>query len=1156
MKPNPKIPPQPVAATGEKDEKPKANKPGVLKLSHVPKVKITGPGAKVGGVVALLLAMMLSVFAQPGIITQPGTQASVFTNRLLTTLQASGVTNRLTFTNASAAFGATNSTHIKSNSTAGRWEWLTNYTSVVATNVNNRPTGNWTRVLAGAATYGQTRYEPRSPQTLPDAPSSTAANPVFVQVNSNGVVTSPTNFWEANAGSIEASGVDAPTVAAIMETNNAATAASATNLYPSAPLSVNFLGGTLTSGNATLGASGVAVAGGGALTPSGFIGQGVGMTNVSGVATGATNAAGAVLATIPDVSSVAASNTIYQMTNGANNLSAGTLTANNFAGNGAGLTNLFGVSTNVFYVSQNGGIATTNREGLAPDSGPALQWIYDQETNHPSGIEVVYDGVFNTAQTLKVGSKTTHTGLTPDCGIMLSNACNQWMMICRNQNGNVFTSSNMVFRNLKFYGVGESQNRYITNTSPFYEGDWRPLNSRTPTDPVTDPNNGFPPWMLGVWLSGVDGLVIENVKFDNMRTFALTLSKVKNFRVQNIVGHWDDTVATGNEDTIHLWPPLAHGVVRDVVGNGDDDVIGLITDELTYVTNVNMSVWRGTNGGVDNVVIENIYKTEAAGGIVRVIAFNQSLGNNGVTNLTLRNIKGQHGATSVIRGPITSTWSGVNVWADGLTIEDVSSDILGAGGVDLHGINGTKLTIRGVKSYGSPSYWVREWSTDRLTPAYISLSRNWGVVDISDVHCFAPAGTTNAALVSTHYSFSTAQNPMISIANSSISGTGIRAVVANHGNIGTLSFSGVSSTNTLPIPGAYTAKTVSGGGTINLAQTFGVTNYAEDTTLYLRKVRQLGYEPTPSRLRAIDWGLQYLANSGDLANMQEVGFLAGATNINEVLPKIRTYYTNEWNTNAFQINLGFTSASLSRFGLTGNGVGYLDTQIAINTTNIGFARYTNFSAGVYLHTLATTNAATAFAGGSWPATGNADRFSFDAWSPSSVSTPEITLGNTLGPNNLFTNVGLHSISTTNASLCQLWLGGDLVGSSAWNGQGFQAGTFWVMKGQYFPLSTNQVISFWYVGNSSVNRSNVSYAARIMTEMAACYSPAPVYSTGWTNYFAGPANVLIKGGANVGVTNQLGQTVADLATATNVTFTLKPGWIIGGTGLTGVATDLN
>lgn len=194
-----------IYSAGEKEkENQQPKKPGVIKTgSEKPKVKITGPGAKVVASVLLLLAMVGSLFAQPGIITQPGTQPSVFTNRLLTTLNGSGVTNRIYFTNAANVFGNTNAIHIRSNSTAQRWEWHTDWTTVVGTNTANRPTGTWRAAAIGAALYGQTRYDPRSPQTLPDAPASTAPNPSFVLVQEDGSITNNTTGNAATATSAD-----------------------------------------------------------------------------------------------------------------------------------------------------------------------------------------------------------------------------------------------------------------------------------------------------------------------------------------------------------------------------------------------------------------------------------------------------------------------------------------------------------------------------------------------------------------------------------------------------------------------------------------------------------------------------------------------------------------------------------------------------------------------------------------------------------------------------------------------------------------------------------------------------------------------------------------------------------------------------------------
>jgi hypothetical protein len=193
-----------IYATGEKEkENQKPKKPGIIKTgTEKPKVKITGPGAKVVAALLVFFCLIGDLIAQPGVIPQPGTQASVFTNRLLTTIASSGVTNRLYFTNASAAFGPTNSIHVRSNASTQKWEWHTTFATVVATNDNNRPTGTWRTITVSPTVYGYTRYEPRSPQTLPDAPASAANNPRFVQVDTNGVVVIPENFWDANSGSI------------------------------------------------------------------------------------------------------------------------------------------------------------------------------------------------------------------------------------------------------------------------------------------------------------------------------------------------------------------------------------------------------------------------------------------------------------------------------------------------------------------------------------------------------------------------------------------------------------------------------------------------------------------------------------------------------------------------------------------------------------------------------------------------------------------------------------------------------------------------------------------------------------------------------------------------------------------------------------------
>jgi hypothetical protein len=830
--------------------------------------------------------------------------------------------------------------------------------------------------------------------------------------------------------------------------------------------------------------------------------------------------------------------------------------------NAATATTALNVPTNVFYLSMWPGVtkvpgATTNG-GIGADSGPAIQALFDHVTNFPSGIEIIRDGEFITAQTLKIRSNTKLSALGWNCAIVLSNSVSQYLMVNEPLNGNVILCSNITLCNGSMNGNMASQNRYLTN-GPYYDGIYSPIKGTNQVDYTVGVAEGathWRPWCYNVWFSGVENLRVENELFKNSVQFALTLGNIKNGIIAGNRFQWDSALHA-SQDGVHIYTPQNNVVVRDNISNGTDDMLGFNTDELAYVTNANTRIWRGTNGGGSNFVFENNVRENGAGGFVRIISYSTTLGKNSFTNLVIRGLRGGIPASGWIAGAVNSIFTDQKTFIDGLTISDVKLTNQVASGLALANVNGTWLNISDVTGYGSPSFYnsFDLFSASRFTQGFISLDSGWDNVSVDNAAFNSLTNQTNVSLVSIKYPYSRKINHL-RISDSSISGPGVRAVVANHGDIGTLALSGNSTTNSVWIPDVYTAKTITGGGTIGVGRVTGGTNYAEDTTLWLMRSRALGVEEPAHRVRAVDWGLQFLQDTGDLANIQEIGFFAGATNINQTLTKIRTYSTNQWSTNSYHINNGLDSADLSRFGLVGDGSGYFNTQVPITTAGIGaVATQTNFVFGVYLHTIATTNAATAFAGASYAASGDANRFSFDAYSPAFVNVPGVSIGNKFGRTAGLTN-NLWTLTVSNsATTYSVRNAGVEVGASAeWNGQGFQAGTLNIMKGQYYPLSTNQIIPFWFLGSANINQSNVAYASRIMTEMAACYSPASLYASGWTNYFGGNASVFVTGGTSIGVTNQLGQTQLTLATATNVTVTLKPGWTIGGTAMSGTATD--
>jgi hypothetical protein len=116
-----------------------------------------------------------AAFSQVGGMNLSGTTSIWNTNLLRYTLDGSGSTNILTFTNATSAYGDTNATHIKYVSASNKWLLATNGLAWIATNTYSYPTGTW-KLLADATTFAHTRYQPRNVGSLvgtsPTAPTS------------------------------------------------------------------------------------------------------------------------------------------------------------------------------------------------------------------------------------------------------------------------------------------------------------------------------------------------------------------------------------------------------------------------------------------------------------------------------------------------------------------------------------------------------------------------------------------------------------------------------------------------------------------------------------------------------------------------------------------------------------------------------------------------------------------------------------------------------------------------------------------------------------------------------------------------------------------------------------------------------------------------
>jgi hypothetical protein len=142
-------------------------------------------------VLALCLCATLPVprtaHAQVGGMNLSGTSSIWNTNLLRYTLDGSGSTNLLTFTNATSAYGDTNATHIKYVAASNKWLLATNGLAWIATNTYSYPTGTW-KTLAAGTTFAHTRYQPRSVGTIASA-SPTAATTYNISADASGNVT-------------------------------------------------------------------------------------------------------------------------------------------------------------------------------------------------------------------------------------------------------------------------------------------------------------------------------------------------------------------------------------------------------------------------------------------------------------------------------------------------------------------------------------------------------------------------------------------------------------------------------------------------------------------------------------------------------------------------------------------------------------------------------------------------------------------------------------------------------------------------------------------------------------------------------------------------------------------------------------------------------
>ena len=726
-----------------------------------------------------------------------------------------------------------------------------------------------------------------------------------------------------------------------------------------------------------------------------------------------------------------------------------------------GVTN---APTTVYYLSQAGAAMNANpTTGLGTDDAAVIQRLLDKATNGP--VEVVIDGKALIGTTLRMRSNTRLRGLNQDCGFVLKTNVGCYMMTMHNQNGNGYSHSNVILQDLTFNGTSAFQPHEVAPTAPDFDGDKiGPLN---PVD-LTSQQDAY---LMAIWFAGVRGLTIERVKVIDAKCFAITLGGcVRAARVRDCEAWWHDNLINGegNQDGVHMYGPWDDVVIENFKSNGDDDRVALNTDENSYCTNAIFSVMRGTNNGASGVVtLDGLQCDRSAdgaicGGGIRLLSFYSASNRCYITNLTIRNVKGEISGSTIIRGIINSRYVGYTLKGDNLLISDISCEGDDSGAVDLEVVDYKFVTIENLsmsRTFPSPSTdTTRRWA-DPYVLAWIE-SKN---IHLRNVRIQTPAGTTNAVL----FQLRSDGDINLTMSDCYFSGPGIRAWVEVGDSSATLmNFRayGLITTN------ANVPLVISDLGVIGPYVTEQGTNTVKDfdTSIWKLNAENTAGNISSNTLAPVDSFMRTVESQGDLARIYEMGMFAGVTNFPIALTKLLYQRTNTY----FLTNSGLTTLrSNGGFaGIHGDYGHFLNTGIPL--TNLASFR-SNFVMGVWVTTnTAPENHMMGDIGSSVGPPGDTTRLGIVNHENSSTpsATPFLALGNLYPVCDSLTNHGLICMAISN-DVVRAYVNGTNAPvsgpSSGWNGEGFvPTGYLHVfnVNGYY----SSNVVAFYFLASGGTN----------------------------------------------------------------------------------------
>lgn len=301
------------------------------------------------------------------------------------------------------------------------------------------------------------------------------------------------------------------------------------------------------------------------------------------------------------------------------------------------------IPNTVIYASKSGCALNSNiSTGGGTNDTTAIQNALNALSSAGGGTWV-QDGV-SLITGIAVPSNIAIVGAYKGCGFYLANGSNATPIhnVHRNMDtgGDHITPTNIQDFNIRIENIIVNANQ-ANNTN--------------------DPND----WTCGIDFNGIDGLILRDCEVRESIKFAFRVTNFQNVLAENLKAYW--ATPQVNDDGFHMNGPGKNIIVRNLWHNGDDDAVGINTDETYLAGGTSVYV---TYGGISDVLIDGVYCNDSNQG-VRVL--NQVYRSE---RITIKNVYGTIGSYAV-NAQITFNQGAGNVGC--LTIEDINVGIRSAG---------------------------------------------------------------------------------------------------------------------------------------------------------------------------------------------------------------------------------------------------------------------------------------------------------------------------------------------------------------------------------------------------------------------------------------------------------------------------------------------